>query len=68
MFRYVYSLDAGRAVNLRYVPEGYVLHVGELEGEGFPLPSIDSLSVTSQAEPYSATLDMGGDINEVIGR
>jgi hypothetical protein len=68
MYRYIYSLNGGRAYNIRYAPEGYVLQPGELEGEGFPLPSVDDLSVTMQAQPYSTTLDMGGDINQIIGR
>lgn len=68
MDRYAYSLNAGRAFNLRYVSADYELQPGEIEGHGVPLPSIDSLSITPQAEPYSATLDMGGDIKEVIGR
>lgn len=66
MYRYVYALDNGRAFNLRYVNNGYVLKPGELEGEGFPLPSLDSLSLTLQLNPFSSTLDMGGNIREVI--
>lgn len=45
MPRYAFRINAlGRATDLRFVPQGYVLLVGEIEGEADALPTVDGLS------------------------
>jgi hypothetical protein len=52
---YAYFITDGRAHDLRFVPDGYKLQPGELEGDGDQLPRIDAISETP-APPRLPTL------------
>lgn len=52
--RYAYALAAGRAIDIRFVANDYVLKAGELEGVADVLPSIDSLSTAPVPSPVPA--------------
>ena len=61
MARYVYSVTSGRAHDLRFVPDDYVLAAGEIDGQANVLPTLDSLS-TVPAPP----LVLGPTLQDVI--